>query len=132
MKSAHRHELETNALAHRLEVYIMRYRPYASRIAGAVIAVIAIVFIWSYISGTSAARRSEAWDSFNLAVSAMPPDVEEIHRTAQEYPGTKMQQMADVTWADAQVWMASRNYLNNRKAAMEALDKATSTYQGVI
>lgn len=132
MKSAHRHELETNALAHRLELYIMRYRPYASRIVGALIAVIAAVFLWSYISGTSAARRSEAWDSFNQAVAAMPPNLDEIHRSAQEYPGTKMQQMADVTWADAQVWMASRNYLNNRKAAMDALDKAMSTYQGVL
>src|SRR5438067_1932886 len=100
MKSAHRHELETNVLAHRLEVYIMRYRPYAARIIGVLIAIVAVVLIWSYISGTSAARRSEAWDTFNQAVGSMPaPNLDEIHRTAQEYPGTKMQQMADVTWA---------------------------------
>src|SRR5436190_24308700 len=105
MKSAHRHELETNALAHRLELYIMRYRPYASRIAGVLIAVIVLILICSYISGTSAARRSEAWDSFNVAVAATPTDLELIHRTAEEYPGTKMQQMADVTCADAQVYM---------------------------
>ena len=43
-----------------------------------------------------------------------------------------MQQMADVTWADGQVLMASSNYIYNRKAAMEALNRATSAYQGVI
>lgn len=132
MKSAHRHELETNALAHRLEVYIMRYKPYASRIAGVLIAVIILILIWSYISGSSAAKRSEAWDSYNMAVAAMPPNLEEIHRAGQDHPGTPMQQMADVTWADAQVYIASRNYLSNRQAAMESLDRAVSAYQGVI
>ena len=44
MKSAHRHELETNVLAHRLEVYIERYRPYASRIVGVIIAVVVLIF----------------------------------------------------------------------------------------
>ena len=36
MKSAHRHELETNVLAHRLEMFIERYRPYASQIVGVI------------------------------------------------------------------------------------------------
>ena len=33
MKSAHRHELETNVLAHRLESYVERFRPYLSKVA---------------------------------------------------------------------------------------------------
>ena len=132
MKSAHRHQLETNELAHRLELYIARYRPYGSMIVGGLIALVALVFVWSYISGTSAARRSEAWNSYNLAIASRPPNLDEIHRTAEEYPGTKMQQMADVTWADGQVLIASRNYLGNRPAAMENLNRAMSAYQGVI
>src|SRR5438477_11699053 len=100
MKSAHRHQLETNTLAHRLELYIQRYRPYASRIIGGLIAVIALILIASYISGLSAAKQSEAWDSFNLAVTSIPPDLNKIHQAAQEYPGTSMQQLADGTWAD--------------------------------
>ena len=43
-----------------------------------------------------------------------------------------MQQMADVTWADGQVYMASRNYIANRAVANESLNKAASAYQGVI
>ena len=43
-----------------------------------------------------------------------------------------MQQMADVTWADGQVMQASQNYIYNRSAANEALERAASAYQGVI
>jgi predicted negative regulator of RcsB-dependent stress response len=132
MKSAHRHQLETNELAHRLEQYIERYRPYASTIAGVLVAIAVALLIWTYVSGTSAARRSGAWDTFNQTVSATFPNVDEIHSTAQQYQGTKMQQMADVTWADAQVMLASRQYIGNRRAANEAMERALSAYQGVI
>ena len=43
-----------------------------------------------------------------------------------------MQQMADVTWADGQVYFASRNYIASRAAANDSLNKAASAYQGVI
>jgi tetratricopeptide (TPR) repeat protein len=132
MKSAHRHQLETNVLAHRLEMYIQRYRPYTATIIGVLFAIVALIFAWSYLSGSSAAKRNEAWDTYNRAVASSPPNIDDLHRTAQDYPGTPMQQMADVTWADAQVLIASYSYLNNRPAALEALGRATSAYQGVI
>lgn len=132
MKSAHRHELETNALAHRLEIFIERYRPYASQIVGVLVAIVALILIGSYLLGSSSTRNSEAWDTFNQAVTSAPPNLDEIHRTAQEYPGTPMQQMADVTWADAQVYIAARGYLANRPKALETLNSATSAYEGVI
>ena len=43
-----------------------------------------------------------------------------------------MQQMADVTWADGQVFIGLANYIYNRAAAMEALDRATSAYQSIL
>jgi predicted negative regulator of RcsB-dependent stress response len=132
MKSEHRHQLETNWLAKRLDVAIERFRPYASTIAGVVLALVVIMFLWSYIAGSSSARQSEAWDVFNLAVAEPMPDIEQLRQVAQEHPGTTMQQLADVTWADSEVLKASHNYIYNRSAAMEALAKATSAYQGVI
>jgi predicted negative regulator of RcsB-dependent stress response len=132
MKSAHRHQLETNVLAQRLEQYVARYRPYTSRIIGVLVAVLVLILVWTFVAGNSAKSRSEAWDSYNRALGGTQVNPDEIHRTAQEYPNTTMQQMADVTWADAQVWMASRIYLNNRKPAMDALERAASAYQGVI
>jgi hypothetical protein len=132
MKSEHRHQLESNALAQRLDVAIERIRPYASTIAGVVVAVVVIMFVWSYVAGSSSARQSQAWDTYNLAVAESIPDVDQLRQTAQDHPGTKLQQLADVTWADSQVWTAARDYIYNRSAAMEALTRATSAYQGVL
>lgn len=132
MKSAHRHQLETNVLAQRLETYIENLRPYTSWILGGIAALFLLILIASYISGSSATKRSETWDTFNRAASATRPNLDDLHRVAQDHPGTKMQQMADTTWADWQVASASENYLRNRKAAMDALDRATSVYQSVI
>jgi tetratricopeptide (TPR) repeat protein len=132
MKSAHRHELETNVLAQKLELYIERWKPYGSWIMGALIAVILAILIASYLAGTSSARRSEAWDAFNQAVTSTPPRIDDLHRAASENPGTPMQQMADITWADSQVFVAARGYLANRAKSLEMLGKAESTYESVL
>jgi hypothetical protein len=132
MKSAHRHELETNVLAQRLDVFIERAKPYAATAAGIVVALVVIMFVWSYVSGSSASRQGEAWDAYHRGVASVPPNLDQLRRSAEEYPGTKMQQLADVTWADGQVWTAARDYIYNRDAAMEALRRATSAYQGIL
>lgn len=132
MKSEHRHELETNVLAHGLEGYIERYRPYFGKIMGTILALIALLFLWSYVSGSTDARSSGAWDVFNLAIGSVPPNLEVLRQTAQENEGTPMQRLADVTWADGQVFVASQMYVMNHKAASEALNNAASAYQAVI
>ncbi|MEX2309769.1 MAG: hypothetical protein WD738_19505 [Pirellulales bacterium] len=132
MKSAHRHQLETNALAHRLEELIERLRPYAATAAGVIVAIVVVMFIWSYVSGSSSARQGAAWDAYHRGVAAVPPNLDQLRRSAEEYPGTQMQLLADVTWADGQVWMAARDYIYNRAAAMEAMRRATSAYQGIL
>ncbi len=132
MKSAHRHELQTNALAQRLDDLIQRMRPYASTVALLIVAVAVLMLIWQYVSSSSAARHGDAWHAFNQAVGSAPPNLEELHRSAQEYPGTRMQEMADITWADGQVFMASENYIYNRRASTDALNRATSAYQGIL
>jgi hypothetical protein len=136
MKSAHRHELETNVLAHRLEIFIARYKPYTSQIIGGLIAVVVVIMIGSYLIGSSSSRNSETWDSFNHAVTSTsfgsPPTLEELRRTSQDNPSTPMQQIADVTWADATVCIAARRYLADRPKALESLNTATSAYEGVL
>jgi hypothetical protein len=133
MKSEERHRLETNWMAKHLETWIDQLRPYASTIAGIIVALVVVMFAWSYLTGSSAAQRSEAWDAYNLAVEQPDmPDMEILRQSAEEYPGTKMQEMANVTWADGQVWMATQGYIFQRPAAMEALSRAASVYQGLL
>lgn len=132
MKAEHRHELETNALAHRLELFIERNRPHLAKLGWGFAALVAVVFLWSYLSGSSDARRSGAWDAYNIALSAMPPNLDMLRKASEESPGSDMQRLADLTVADSQVMMASRMILANRTAANEMLGKASSAYKGVI
>src|SRR5688500_9150416 len=111
MKSAHRHELQTNALAQRLDVAIERLRPYGSTIVGPIAAIVIVSLAWSYFSNASTSKRGEAWNIYHQAARAVPPNLNELHQFAQDYPGSQMQQMADITWADGQVFEASVNYL---------------------
>ncbi|MEX0642261.1 MAG: hypothetical protein WD468_06145 [Pirellulales bacterium] len=132
MKSEHRHQLETNVMAERLAVWIDRLRPYATSIAGILLFVFIAMFAWSYLTGSSAAWQTQAWDAYNDAVISPMPNLELLRESAEEHPGTKMQQMADVTWADGQVWIAARDYLYNKAGMAEALNRATSAYQSIL
>jgi hypothetical protein len=132
MKSEHRHELETNVLAKKLDVWVERLRPYASTIAGVVVAIVIVMFLWSYFAGSSSARQNQAWDTYNQAITEAVPDIDQLRQAAQEYPGTKMQHLADVTWADGQVFIAARDYIYNRNSSKDAIEKAVSAYRSVI
>jgi predicted negative regulator of RcsB-dependent stress response len=132
MKSQHRHELETNWLAKRVADWLNVIQPYNSLIVGVVVAVVVSVVGFSYYRSASAARQSDAWNTYNQAVGGLMPNLETLRESAEEYPDSPMQQWADVTWADGQVWMASRSILQNRSVALDALNRATGTYQGLL
>jgi hypothetical protein len=132
MKSEHRHELETNALAVRVSDFLDRVQPYNSLIVGGLLALAVLFFAYSYFSSETVARQSAAWNSYNSAVEGMLPDLTTLRQSAEEYPDSPMQQWADITWADGQVWMASRAFIQNRSAALEALSRAEGTYQSLL
>ncbi len=132
MKSEERHRLETNVMADRLAHWIDTLRPYATSVAGILLFVFIAMFAWSYLSGSSSARQSQAWDAYNDAVMSPMPNLELLRESAEEHPGTKMQQLADITWADGQVWMAARDYLYNKAGVNAALGNATTAYQSIL
>lgn len=132
MKSAHRHELQTNSLAQQLDSGIEKLRPYTSTIVVVFVAVAVLFLIWSYVSKSATVRQEEAWSAYNEAISTLPPSLERLDRASVEHPNTAMQQLADVTWADGQVYIASQNYIYNRASATDALKKATSRYLNVL
>jgi hypothetical protein len=132
MKSAHRHELQTNALAQRLDVAIQRLRPYASTLTWVIVGIAVAMLIWSYMSKSSATRQGDAWNAYNQVIGSAMPNLEELNKAAEEYPGTKMQELATLTWADGQVFNAAQSYIYNRRATTEALNRATSIYHGIL
>lgn len=132
MKSEHRHELETNWLAKQLDIWIEQWKPYAGTVLGAIAVAVAAIVGWTLYNGSTASQQTEAWNAYNNAVVGMRPDIEALRESAEEFPGSKMKELADITWADGQVWMATREYIYLRSGALEALDRAQSAYEGVI
>jgi hypothetical protein len=135
MKSVERHKLETNWLAKRLETGIDDARPYFPTIVGAIIAAVIILFAWTWLSGASSGHEQTAWDTYNGIVghtSLNQNSVKQLSTAAEEFQGTSMEEMARITAADGQVWAASVDALFDRKAATDALNSASSTYQSII
>ncbi len=132
MKTERRHELESNALARRVDTIIEDLKPYASTVAGILAAVAVAILGWSYLSSSSSSRQAEAWNVYNQAIEGYYPNLNLLKTAAEENPGTAMQEFADVTWADGQVWMATREMLTRRSSADELLGKARGAYQSII
>lgn len=132
MKSEHRHELETNWLAHHTAIWLDKIQPYYSLIAGGVLTVAIVMLAYSYFGGESAARQDAAWNQYNLAVEGYIPNLDRLHESADEFPDSPMQQFADITWADGQLAIASQYFVQNRVAANEALNRASGEYQSLL
>jgi hypothetical protein len=132
MKSQHRHELETNALAKRLGVVVERLRPYAPAVLGIVAIALVGMIALTYINGASAARQSETWNAYNQAVEGLIPNLDRLKQAAEENAGTPAQLWANAAWADGQLWMACRAYVQNRPAAIEAANRARTVYESLL
>jgi hypothetical protein len=136
MKGKHRHELETNELARRLAAGIEKSRPYGPTILGVLVAIVVCLMILSYLSSASATQQAEAWSQYFTAMQTPNVNFEQslqmLKLSAEEHPGTPMQQWADITWADGQLWLASAAFLQNRDAATAALSRAADTYNSLL
>lgn len=136
MKAQHRHDLETNALAKRLAAGIEKSRPYGPTILGVLVAIVVCVMLLSYLSSASAERQGAAWSQYFAAMQTpnfnFQQSMQILKLSAEEHPDTPMQQWADITWADGQLWVASQYYLQNRNTASESLDRAGNTYKSLL
>jgi hypothetical protein len=132
MKAEHRHELETNALAKRLAVFVERARPFAPAVIVAAVVGFLGIIGFSYFSNESAAKQSETWNSYNQSVEGLIPNLDSLKQTAEENAGTPTQLLANATWADGQLWMACRAYIQSRPAALEAVNRARTAYEALL
>jgi hypothetical protein len=132
MKSEHRHELETNALAKRLAVVVDNVRPFMPGIIVAAVVGLLGTIGYSYFSSESAAKQSETWNAYNQSVEGLIPNIDSLKQTAEENAGTPTQLLANATWADGQIWMASRAYIQSRPAALEAANRARTAYEAIL
>ena len=132
MKSEHRHDLETNERARRLATLIERVKPYATTVLTVALVAAVAAAGFAYVRQSAAARQSEAWDAYNLAVQGRIPDMEMLKQSAELHAGSPMAQWSNVTWADGQLRLATVQYIGFRESANESLAKAESMYQGLL
>jgi len=131
MKTERRHSLETNALAHRISVWIEKIKPYSNYLFGAAAVLLGIAVVSSLWGSHSAARQKAGWDAYFMAYDTSDPELMSLQRVASEdqYAGTPMQEWAYVTWADRQVLLASRTYLIDREVSKDRLRRVAGIYE---
>jgi hypothetical protein len=132
MKSERRHDLETNWLAKRLGTWGECARPYSTAMTIAVVAILVVVLITLFVSSRAAANRSAAWDAFTYAMTSASTNWDNLRTAAEENPDTKMSQMANITWADAELRRAAEFFFREQAAAESHLDNARDVYRRLI
>ncbi|MCC6491432.1 MAG: tetratricopeptide repeat protein [Pirellulales bacterium] len=131
MKTERRHELETNTLAHGLNDWGERLRPYSSTILGVVAALLVLYIGVSLWNSYQESRDRAAWDAYQAAVIEGDADLSSLQRLAnsEDFAGTDVQEWALLGWADRQLLLASRMYLTDRDGAKEKLTNIVEIYK---
>jgi hypothetical protein len=132
MKSQRRHDLEKNLLAERLTDWGDRLRPYSKVITATAVAALVVVIVWLVASRYAAAQRQRAWDVYTYAMNSADPDWDALREAAEEHAGTPMGDMAGITWADAELRLATENYFADEDQAQKHLKNAITAYRRLI
>ena len=131
MKSQHRHELETNWLAHNMAGWIERLKPHSTKLLTVVGIVVGLLLVVSISASVSVSKDKAAWEAYSLAMNTTDPELMQLQQVAEEYPGTTMQEWAYATWADRQLLIASSRYLIDRDAVRNRLRNVQGIYESI-
>lgn len=131
MKTERRHDLETNELARRATVWIEKVKPYSAQIVGVVVVLLGLWVVATVWASISAIQDEEAWDAYGLALTSNDLEMLKMHQVAndEQYAGTTVQEWALAAWADRQLYIATRQYLMDRSAALERLQRIVGAYE---
>lgn len=134
MKTERRHDLETNSLASKLNEWIETLKPHLSLIFVAIAVILAISAFGSMLTSSSSAKEQAAWDAYAQAQSAPDPEKQSLQElaTSEDYIGTKMQEWAQLTWADHQLLLSSRSFLFDREASLRRLRNVIGIYNQLV
>jgi hypothetical protein len=131
MKTSRRHELQTNELADSLARWIEMVKPYSRAALAAVLAIVVIIFAWSYLSAQRSRKTAEGWTAIFDAANAADPR-EELADVAARYAGSPVGQWARVSLADLQLDQGTNRLLVDRAAARDELRQAAEAYRAVL
>ena len=136
MKTERRHDLETNELARRLTTWIEAIKPYSSYLIGGLGVILGLAIVNSVWSSNTATKDQAAWNAYAMAANALSGNVSDIELVGlqriasdDEYSGSVMREWAYAAWADRQVLLAATNYLFDREAVKDRLNRVIGIYQ---
>ena len=133
MKTERRHDLETNELAVKLNDGIDYIKPHMNKVLIGLAVVVGLMAINSIIRSESVVKQERAWDEFAKAKSATDQERLAMQQLAfsEDYVGTKMQEWAQLSYADHQVLIASQYYFRDREGSLERLKSVKGLYEGL-
>ena len=134
MDSQHRHELGENELAHWLTDKIEKVKPQLPLILFGFAAALVATFAYSSWRNSTSEIEQLAWQQYSGAVNARSGGqmMYALEQVVEDNPGTSVVPWANITWADGQLASAAGQYLSNRAAANEALEKAEEKYKAIV
>lgn len=131
MKTTRRHELQTNELADRLSHWIEAVKPYSRAALAVVLAIVVVIFAWSYLSSQSSRKQAEGWNAFFAAMNERDPQ-ESLADIASRYAGSEVASWARVTLADIQTQIGTNQLFAEKGKAKDELRDAAEKYRAVL
>jgi hypothetical protein len=132
MKTARRHELQTNALADWLGKEYEGVRPYAKTLLAIVLAAVVLVAFYLISTRRSADAEAREWTRYFTALdSENPEDLADVAK-APDLAGTPVAYWANVLVADRAFSQGSALLFEDRTKANEELSKAVTHYKAAI
>ncbi len=131
MKTERRHELKTNQLADSLARWIEAAKPYSRAGLALVVAAVALVFAWGYLSAQNSRRDADGWQEYFDAFNSR--DLRDtLNDTSERYAGTPAGEWSRLVLADIQLNNGTNRLFTEKKDAREELRKAAENYQGIL
>ncbi len=135
MKTARRHELQTNELADWLGAKIEAIKPYSRAMLGALVAVAVILGVYMYLSRERAATQAQGWDRYFNAWEQMrtnnnSDDMSELAGLSA-YRDTAAGLWARVALGDYNFAQGEVHSFSDRAQAKRELQTAVDSYSSV-
>ncbi len=136
MKTAKRHELQTNELADWIGKKIDAIQPYSRAIVGVIVVALVAVFAGMYLSRQNAAQSAQGWQAYFAAMESGNPDAEALidglNEVATTFADTDAGLWARQSTADMYLTQGAQQLYLDRAEAEGLFSKAFSNYQMVI
>ncbi|MCR9296714.1 MAG: tetratricopeptide repeat protein [bacterium] len=130
MNRAHKHELERNILADRMESMVASVQPILPAILGGIAILVVGSIIWGVYSSSVKSRQSAAWTEYYFNLSG--GDAEAYLDVAEAYPTSNMSGWARLAAADSYLHKGIEALYVNRSEGEDNLNQAVATYQEIL